>query len=1546
MQCDAQGAPGGLGEEGVLQAGWVRVSEYWNLNVNSTGINVHIVAGLTGAIQGRENAEQTLPGPLFDVEQDYLFGDDTNIRPDNDLIMTLGNLRDGFYRIFSYNNRPDEHPTPISEVTVEGAASVVSVPESYMQDHLIMTIPVQILFEAGGGDIVIRYGGPSTSGVGPEPGRHSGQAYINGFTLEFFGASNEAAYDPSPPDRAEQLCMGFDLSWTPGTSANSHEIYFGSDINDVDPNASPSLVETVVGSTSWTPPALQAGTTYYWRVDEVTATDTWPGAIWRFSTNDGNAFDPVPADGWRGIATDADLSWSAGCDANSYNVYFGTSESNVAGGTGGTDQGNQEETSFDPGTLSANTDYYWRIEGVNEAEATTWPGEVWTFKTGSGVEGSLMYFKFDDTLGASVPSPVTDSTGNETFTSYDPCGTLVYGDSNPVINPTSGTSVDFSTGAGLYRDSNVPGDPLVLDGYQYTLECWVNPDVLVDPVGDLDIREHGVTLIGRVDPTEDLDDDVGNTDYWGLELSLPAGAIFFHSGRETDRENMFVYSGRNTVAVGEWHHIAGVFDLSDPAASMKIYLNGQLKASSSRPSANPPDTNSLPISIGFRRTNTGGRDGDYFEGLIDEVRISNYALDPADFLLVPGPEWARSPSPGNGVRRVDPNVVLSWVPGDEVQDPNGHDVYFGTDYDNVLGATTSDAEYVGNIDANGFDPLGPAPLDFGTRYHWRIDEINDTDPNIWKGIVWSFIVVSEIDDPNVILWYKFDETSGSEAFDSSGHDYFGDVFADDGPSWDPNDGDSGSLIFDNDASVSVPGDMLGNVLNGVSVAVWLKGAYSGGDNWLLDSASAGDIDMQLAVPDGDGAVYWRVGNDSNDVLTWDMGRDGVDPETLEDWHHWAFIKGEAVSEISVYFDGQMVESNDLPAETLMFLRDTPVRIGTEGDSDAVFEGKVDDFKVFDYPLSESDVIALFRRGDVERAWAPDPRKRQIDVDRNAELSWRPGDSTAGHDVYLGTDFNDVNDATTSTAGIYKPPRLTLGTQTYDPGGLALGTTYYWRVDEVNDPNIWKGAVWSFTVAPYVTIDDFEAYDNSTNKIFNTWEDGNVNLTGSFLDLGTEPFDPAHGGYQSMLYIYDNTIKWDWDHYWSEAALPFDPAMDFTTGGETKVVTLYFYGDPGNDANDTEELYVGITGSLAEVRYSDDHGNDNDDLKLAEWTEWNIPVSDFIGADPCAVTSLLIGFGDRDNTDAVGGDGVVYIDDIRLHPSRCVPEILKPAADLSNDCIVSWADVAVLGDQWLRADLDLTPVSNPGTANLVGHWELDDGSGDTATDSGPYANHGTLEGDVAWIAGKIGSGALAFDGGRVLVPDHSSLKPADSVAAMAWIHFSSAQNSARAVVKGADNRESYELEVDGDDTLVWVIREDSNTESFPRYAIDSESLRPNEWMYIAGTYDSNHMTLYINGQVVATDTIGAITISQDSNGLAIGNRSDDTNRQFDGDIDDVRVYDRALTGAEVGYFASEGDGEVELDSEANLFTGEAVEVINIRDAAVLLDHWLEEKLWPE
>ncbi|GAI86687.1 unnamed protein product, partial [marine sediment metagenome] len=108
----------------------------------------------------------------------------------------------------------------------------------------------------------------------------------------------------------------------------------------------------------------------------------------------------------------------------------------------------------------------------------------------------------------------------------------------------------------------------------------------------------------------------------------------------------------------------------------------------------------------------------------------------------------------------------------------------------------------------------------------------------------------------------------------------------------------------------------------------------------------------------------------------------------------------------------------------------------------------------------------------ETAWSPEPADNAPIVHPDANLSWSPGYYAVSHDVYFGTDYNDVNDANNLLpvgSSVYKGQQV-YDNNSYDPCGLELVTTYYWRIDEVNEPNIWHGEVWKFTVTEYIVVD--------------------------------------------------------------------------------------------------------------------------------------------------------------------------------------------------------------------------------------------------------------------------------------------------------------------------------------------------------------------------------------------------------------------------------------------------------------------------------------------
>ena len=194
------------------------------------------------------------------------------------------------------------------------------------------------------------------------------------------------ASNPSPANSATNVSISADLSWTAGDYAASHDVYFGTD-------SSPDETELMgnQSGTTYDPGTLSTSTTYYWRIDEKNVTSTTTGTVWSFTTAapsaPGQASNPNPSNGATGISTSANLGWSAGSAATSHDVYFGTDSTPDSGEF----QGNQSGTSYDPGSLSYSTTYYWRIDEKN-AEGTT-TGIVWSFTTtsSSGTRDPLLW---------------------------------------------------------------------------------------------------------------------------------------------------------------------------------------------------------------------------------------------------------------------------------------------------------------------------------------------------------------------------------------------------------------------------------------------------------------------------------------------------------------------------------------------------------------------------------------------------------------------------------------------------------------------------------------------------------------------------------------------------------------------------------------------------------------------------------------------------------------------------------------------------------------------------------------------------------------------------------------------------------------------------------------------------------------------------------------------------------------------------------------------------------------------------------------------------
>jgi hypothetical protein len=269
---------------------------------------------------------------------------------------------------------------------------------------------------------------------------------------------------------------------------NGHQLFIGTveqDVNDATVASHPNVDLYIVSEPLCRVPQLDTNQPYYWRVDEVNDTTTWEGDIWNFTTETGKAKTPIPDDGYVSAQTDTLLNWTASGAAGSHDIYFGTDEAAVTNaerpagdidGDGdvnwddiwlvaqqwlldppvdslpsadlnGDDnvdfldwailandwtevadnvfKGNQLSTTFNPGALDENVEYFWRIDEVNECRR--WKGDTWSFTT-------------------------LQTTGYYYWPAYSPTVAYDYQDEFGTINPPTQVLNDVSGVVGTYAD--------------------------------------------------------------------------------------------------------------------------------------------------------------------------------------------------------------------------------------------------------------------------------------------------------------------------------------------------------------------------------------------------------------------------------------------------------------------------------------------------------------------------------------------------------------------------------------------------------------------------------------------------------------------------------------------------------------------------------------------------------------------------------------------------------------------------------------------------------------------------------------------------------------------------------------------------------------------------------------------------------------------------------------------------------------------------------------------------------------------------------------
>jgi len=413
-------------------------------------------------------------------------------------------------------------------------------------------------------------------------------------------------------------------------------------------------------------------------------------------------------------------------------------------------------------------------------------------------------------------------------------------------------------------------------------------------------------------------------------------------------------------------------------------------------------------------------------------------------------------------------------------------------------------------------------------------------------------------DPDLVGWWKFEEESGILYDESDNHN---DATSFAGVLYQQPGREGYALGFDGVDDRVVVGTTA-RPADTFSFGCWLKTSVTheidaestsgvggvAGQRYVFDPQHGGETD---------GGAGLSVG--TNGVLVYEHGA-GYMPATAvyeaeigSDWNHIMIVYDN--KQPTIYLNGAAVRTGLTSPRAVV---NAPIQIG--GMAYGFIEGLIDEVRIYSRALSPGEVKRIAGR---VKAFNPNPADGAVYPETWMTLSWSAGAYAASHDVYLGESFEDVSNGAADTF------RASQSSETFIvgffgfpyPEGLVPGTTYYWRVDEVNDSepgSPWIGDVWSFSIPPKTAyspnpIDGAGFVD--LDAVF-SWTPGfGAKLHTVYISDSFEDVNNAAGGVPGATVTYTPTSPLESEkvYYWrvDEFDPPFTHKGDiwsFTTPG--------------------------------------------------------------------------------------------------------------------------------------------------------------------------------------------------------------------------------------------------------------------------------------------------------------------------------------------------------------------------------------------------------------
>jgi hypothetical protein len=392
--------------------------------------------------------------------------------------------------------------------------------------------------------------------------------------------------------------------------------------------------------------------------------------------------------------------------------------------------------------------------------------------------------------------------------------------------------------------------------------------------------------------------------------------------------------------------------------------------------------------------------------------------------------------------------------------------------------------------------------------------------------------------------------------------------------------------------------------------------------------------------EGEGTVWFRVHGANN---AWDGG-DIIIPDILPktEWYHLTFTFDSATRELKGYLNGELKVSKICEEGRSIYPNTNELRMGHVGTGEP-FSGMLDEVAVWNHVLTEGEIMAVmdgYIGGANPNASRPQPADGAMHPDTWVNLSWSPGAYAVSHDVYIGDNFDAVSEGAEGTfisnqTDIF----IVAGFPGFPyPDGLVPGTTYYWRIDEVNEaePNSpWIGDVWSFMIPPKTAYfpDPADDAEGVSVDLRLSWTPGfGAKLHTVYFGETFDEVDTATGGKSQGSATYSpGTLKMAKTYYWRVDE--FDVVetykgniWSFMTEGAVSnpvpakgavdiIQTPVLKWSPG--LGDTYEIFFGTDPGALEKKASGNLGDETFEPGQLEWNTtyyWRVDEANSTNAD--------------------------------------------------------------------------------------------------------------------------------------------------------------------------------------------------------------------------------------------------------------------------------------------------------------------------------------------